>query len=229
MKLISDLLLFLKNPKNLKKGEAKFITDFKNFVIYDLTITFLWAFAVGMLTVTFVDFAMVFKSKKSLGGNFTHAFLIIVFIGPIIEELAFRFSLKVNKLTVAVSLSVQLIFYLHILKFIDVGFYVRIILMVVCSFILYFTISSRLSLFLKKKFNYYLYYNLFAFGFLHALNFSYFEVFHYLFIPILVSVQLLFGLYLSYIRIRRNISYAIGFHIFHNALIFGWGQLMSSY
>ena len=226
MKLVSGLYNFLKNPKDYEKEEAKFLPVFKEFVIYDFIITFSWAFVTTILSLMFDDFALIFKSKKNLDITNSSIFFIGVFIAPIIEELAYRFSLRINRITVSVSLSIQFIIYLHLFRLIDVNFYVRIILMAIFSILMYFSFSKKLSDYLNKKFNTYLYFNLLVFSFLHAANFSYFEVFHYLFIPILISLQFFFGLYLSYVRLRQNFLYVVGFHIIHNAFILSLGLLL---
>ncbi|GGD28376.1 hypothetical protein [Hyunsoonleella pacifica] len=226
MKLVSELSLFLKNPKRIKREKVKLITVLKGFLIFDLTVTFLWALVVGILSVIFDEFAMIFKSKKDLETNVVNAFLLTVFIAPIMEELAFRYSIKINKLTISISLSIQLVIYMHMLNIFEATFYERVLLMIVFAVICYFTVGQKISTLLNKNFNIYLYFNLLMFSFLHAFNFSYYEIFHFLFIPILISLQFFFGLYLSFIRLRHNISFAISFHIIHNAFIFGWGLLI---
>lgn len=226
MKLVSELYLFLKNPKGIKSEKGKLITILKEFLIYDMTITFLWAFIVGILSVIFDEFAMVFKSKKDLGTTVVNAFFVTVFIAPIMEELAFRYSVKINKFTISISMSIQIVIYMHMLNLFDATFYERVLLMIVFAIFCYFTVGQKLNTLLNKNFNIYLYFNLLAFSFLHGFNFSYDEVFHFLFIPILISLQFFFGLYLSFIRLRQNILYAICFHIIHNGFIFSWGQLI---
>jgi hypothetical protein len=217
VKLLRNLYYFIKNPKSYKKEQANFISVLKEFIVYDLFITFSWAFLIGITSFLVDDFALVFRSKKKLNETSDIIFLITVFLAPLIEELAYRLSLKIDKITISVSLSVQFIIYLHLLKLIDAVLYVRIILMIIFSFLFYFTISKKLSEFLNKKFNVYLYFNLLSFTIIHALNFSYFEVYHYLFIPILTSLQFFFGLYLSYVRLKLGFLYVLGFHIIHNS------------
>tara|TARA_R110000868_G_scaffold411612_1_gene705897 strand:- start:297 stop:983 length:687 start_codon:yes stop_codon:yes gene_type:complete len=226
MSLVSELYIFLKNPKELNTKGKKNITLIKEFIVYDLVITILWAFLTAICTLLLDDFDSVFKSKKTIDDNTIYSFLVISIISPILEELAFRFSLRISRLTISVSLAVQLIFYLHLFKFIHVNFNYRIILMIIAAIVFYFTISKRLSVYFKQKINFYIYFNLLVFTLLHVLNFSYFEVHQYLYIPILVSLQFFFGLYLTYVRLKYNFLYVIGFHIFHNSLIVYLGFLM---
>ncbi|KPM33331.1 Hypothetical protein I595_234 [Croceitalea dokdonensis DOKDO 023] len=228
MQLISDLFAFLRDPKNSRKEHRKFPKAFVNFLVFDLAITFLWAFIVGLLTVISDDFRLVFQSKARIESSTTNIFLTTVLLAPLIEELAFRYGLKINKLTVSVSISIQIIIYLNVLNLINVSFFIRYLMILVCSVVLFFTIGEKLSHFLNKKFNSFVYFNIIAFSFLHVSNFSFFEFNHYFFIPVLIWLQIFFGFYLSYVRLGKNIWYVIFFHSLHNGLIFGWGQLMTS-
>lgn len=227
MVLVSDLYRFLKNPKQLKPSEeTNFFSVLKEFFIYDFVITFCWAFLIGICTLLFDDFASVFKSKKTINDTAINIFLVVAIIAPILEEFAYRFSLRINRLTISVGLAVQLIMYLHLLKFIHVSFNYRIILMFITAIVFYFSIGEKLSVYLRQKINLYVYFNLLLFTLLHALNFSYFEIYHYLYIPLLISLQFFFGLYLSYVRIKHNFLYVVIFHIIHNAFIIGVGLLI---
>ena len=226
MSLASELYIFLKNPKELNTKGKNSITVIKEFLIYDLIITLSWAFLIALCTLLIDDFESVFKSKKTIDDDTIFNFLVISLIAPVLEELAFRFSLRINRLTISISLAVQLIFYLNLLKFIHVNFNFRIILMIIAAIVFYFSISKKLSIYLTLKINFYIYLNLLVFTLIHAFNFSYFEVHQYLYIPILVSLQFFFGLYLSYVRLKHNFLYVVGFHIFHNSLIVYLGFLM---
>lgn len=227
MKLIKNLYTFILNPKSVKEEDVKFLAIVKEFLIYDFIITFSWAFLITLLTMFFEDFALVFKSKKTINETVINILIISVIIAPLVEEFAYRFSLKINRLSISISLSVQLIIYLHLFNLINITLYYRLLLMLITSTIFYFLISKKLSIYLNRKFTIYLYFNLLIFCLLHALNFQYLEIYHYLFIPVLISLQFFFGLYLSYARLKYNFLYVIGFHITHNAFLLGLSSLVS--
>ena len=141
-------------------------------------------------------------------------------VAPILEELAFRLGLKINKLNIAITIGIQLIIFLKIFQVINYSLLLRFISMLICSVILYFIINRNILSFFKSKQNIFIYYNIIVFGLLHAFNYSYQEFSHYLFIPFLVSVQLILGVYLSFVRIKYGFILCLLMHISHNSILF---------
>ncbi|WP_157607928.1 hypothetical protein [Seonamhaeicola sp. S2-3] len=209
----------MKNPKLIEKAKTPFFKTFKEFMFFDIVITLGWAFLVTILILSFEQFEEVFKTKKAINTSVANKLFITALVAPLIEETAYRLSLKINRLNISISIGTQIILYLFIFRVINFPLHLRIILMGGVSLIIYLVINKTSVLYLKKKKRFFIYYNIIAFSLLHAFNFSFTSVLQYSFIPFLVSLQFCFGLYLSYARLSYGFKNVLLFHVFHNLMI----------
>jgi len=222
MKLIVELWHFLKSP-NLKSKRAnknELFIAFKQFIVFDIVVSFTWGILVTLLFILFDDMKEVIKSKGNFNAS-TPFMKILLFsvLAPLLEELAFRLGLKVTKTNISIGLGIQAIIILQLCGFIDNPLYIRLIWMGIASLILYLLLNAEHISFFKKNYNYFVYYNIFLFSIIHISNYTYTSYTHYFFIPFLVSLHIVFGTYQSYARIKYGFPFALFIHGFHNFAI----------
>lgn len=155
------------------------------------------------------------------------AFLISSIIAPIVEEFAYRYWLKFSRLSLSVSLSV---FAYFILNSVIKSSYYRIddtlifeLLLAFGVFVSAFTLVSIQAI--QNKLNnlwqnhqaILLYLSILIFGLVHASNFP-LEGIQYIYIPIIVLVQLAMGTVLAYARVKYGMLLPILIHIVHNSI-----------
>lgn len=224
--IINKILLFLKNPNETNKDYSvnykKIIIEF---LVFDLCLCFLYGLLNSILFLIFDDYKEVFNNKNISQNPNLNRWVIVIIIAPLIEELAFRIGLKINRKYLATSLGIQFVIFLTVIDIIILPFTFRIILMLVTSLFFYILLTRRFLSVFRKNQNLFIYYNILAFGFLHSLNFNYTEFSHYIFIPFLISIQLFLGLYLSYSRFKYGFYSSLIFHITHNLFFFLLGAL----
>lgn len=147
--------------------------------------------------------------------------LIIAFIAPVIEEIAFRLSLRFSVVNVTLSLGVLSFFITNKIphKAFD-SMWLRSGIVLVTLLIFFFIIrffSEKLALFWKTHFRYILYFFCITFAFIHIFNFPLsFRTF--LLMPLLTFPQLLGAFVFSFVRIKYGFFIGVFFHIFNNLL-----------
>lgn len=222
MKLIIELWHFFKSP-NLKSKKAtknELFIAFKQFLVFDFVVSITWGILIAILFIVFDDMKEIIKSKENFNAS-TPFIKILLFsvLAPLLEELAFRLGLKLTKTNISISLGVQAIIILQLCGVISNPIYIRLIWMGIASLILYLLLKTKHISFLKKNYNYFVYYNIFLFSIMHISNYTYTSYTHYLFIPFLVSMHIVFGTYQSYARIKYGFYFALFVHGFHNFVI----------
>jgi len=168
----------------------------------------------------------IIKSKENLNAS-TPFIKILLFsvLAPLLEELAFRLGLKLTKTNISIGLGVQAIIILQLCGVINNPIYIRLIWMGIASLILYLLLKTKHISLLKKKYAFFLYYNILLFSIFHISNYTYASYTHYFFIPFLVSLHIVFGTYLSYARMKYGFSFALFIHGFHNFVVITLGLL----
>lgn len=167
------------------------------------------------------------KSNEKLATLYQrNYFMVIVILGPILEELIFRLHLSLTKTSISVSIS--LLSYVLMggsiitLNLTDTQFYIRIILtafifLLLNRFILRESITDALK---KKYFSIYFFLSAIMFALFHITNLS--EI-KYLYLPIYlmyVLPQFLMALSLGYVRMRIGLVGAIVLHMVFNSFYF---------
>tara|TARA_R110001583_G_scaffold174374_2_gene328796 strand:- start:1081 stop:1779 length:699 start_codon:yes stop_codon:yes gene_type:complete len=227
MKLIVVLYNYLKTPNlKLKKVSRKeLFIGFKEFIVFDLALAFIWGLIITLLTFLFDDLRGVMKSTITTNHSFFLKILKFSIIIPLIEELSFRLGLKITKINISISLGIQIIIILQLLNIIESPLYARIIWMVTAISALYLLLKKKHISFFKKNYNFFVYYNILFFGILHICNYHFTSYTQYFFIPILISLHVIFGSYMSYSRMKYGFAFTLFIHGFHNFVIILLGFL----
>ena len=153
--------------------------------------------------------------------------IILVLISPLIEEIAFRLSLKFKPLYF--SSSVTILSYYLVNKIIynisnfdyQTDFLTRITISFVLGLIAYIIShknKTHFELFWNKHFGLIFYSLALVFGFVHILNYV-LSLKVALLSPILVLPQLSSALIYSFIRIKYGFIYSLATHIINNSLV----------
>jgi hypothetical protein len=166
--------------------------------------------------------------------------VLALFWGPISEELTFRLGLRYSPLNFSFFLSFVFLFILEIiyaqipslevyanalvsafgpLKMLS-GVFLFIILtgLVLYLFIRRSKISIKIQHFYENNFIRIFYSFSLLFAFIHFYNYANYDDL-WLALPFLIAPQFFIGLLLAYVRMNYGFSWALFFHIFHNALI----------
>ena len=143
---------------------------------------------------------------------------LIIFIGPVIEEIAFRLGISFNKKDLVISLPVLCFILLSAALG---GYSSQVVLKCIislCLFIFLIALPQDFSVRYASKFGKQTVVGLvFLFGFLHLFNFDisvrYLPVYIFL-----CSPQIVMGITFSYLRLNAGFIYAIGAHIIVNCI-----------
>jgi hypothetical protein len=211
---------FLGDPADTLETERKSLFyGFKPFLLFDLRLLLIYGLLISLMSFLFEDFEHLFKSRLDLKYSHFHKLLLSTLVAPLIEEMAFRLGLKINKINIALMLGFQLIFFLILIDIITYSILYKVLFMLVVSSVSYFLISDAFLNFLKRHFNYFVYYNILMFGLAHAFNYTYDSFLDLCFVPVLIIFQLVLGAYLCYVRVRYGFFNGLVFHAFHNLIL----------
>lgn len=221
-----ELIFFLKNPKQMEEGKKLDLKRiFFQFFIFDLILSFSYGVLNSVLFMVSNDYKEIFSSKITATNPFISRWAIVILLAPILEELAFRLGLKINRKNLSISIALQIIIYLTVLDIINLPLHYRLLLMIFSFSFIYLILNKSILHFFIKNNNTFIYLSILCFGLLHALNFNYGEIQHLLFIPFLISIHLFLGVYLSYVRLKFGFALALIFHVLHNGFFFSLGLL----
>ncbi|GEM_PF-2640084 len=231
MQLISSIYKFVLQPEKTIKFSNKITfkvisKEFWRFVVFDILSIIVWAVFVTIFYILFDDFKILFDSKVNSNNSLGWKLIFFACIAPIIEEVSFRLALNPSKFNLSISLAVQTVLYLHLLYLIDVNFYIRLLIMLVLGLFLNIYMPQKIENFINKNLRLFIYYNIIFFGLIHTSNFDFTSVSQIYFIPFLILIQLLLGIYFSYIRLKYNFLIVLGLHIFHNFIFISLGAII---
>ncbi|WP_299363052.1 hypothetical protein [Winogradskyella sp.] len=172
---VQELYLFLNNPKKIEPNKKiKFKNLFIQFLIFDFCACVAYGLLNSILFQISDDYKQVFNNRNIVTNPFVSRWAIVILIAPILEELAYRLGLKINRRNVSISIGIQLIIFLTILGVISLPLHFKILLMVMASVTSYMILNEKMLLFFAQNKNTFVYYNIICFGLLHAFNFNYF-------------------------------------------------------
>jgi membrane protease YdiL (CAAX protease family) len=70
----------------------------------------------------------------------------------------------------------------------------------------------------NKRFRFFVYFSILFFGFVHSFNFENNSIFFYCVLPIIVSTQIIGGVFITIIRVKFNLTSSIIYHMIWNSL-----------
>jgi len=145
--------------------------------------------------------------------------ILVVIIGPVMEEVIFRLSLIFEPDQIALSISTLIALIVHKLS---IGVVSLVSFFVIYAIIFRFALIHK-TVFLKfwnKNFKYIFYFLSLTFGLVHISNYKFIEVSQYLIAPILILPQLAIGFVLSFTRLyyKRGFLICIIFHVLMNMM-----------
>ena len=186
-----------------------------SFILFDLILILANGVLFGFVLLIYDDFHSLVKSNSTIT---TSVFLTlkIMLLAPLIEELGFRLSLIVSRFTVSISLGIQIGIISQIVFNLDYHILIRFFLMFLFAGIVYLILNKQIISLIKKYHRQYIYYNILFFGFLHITNYELSTTIHYFLIPILVFQNVVFGAYISFLRMTYGFKIAVLMHLFHN-------------
>lgn len=215
-KVYKDFFQFILNPnKVLNTGKILRFFLLEYIILYITNI---------ILRVLIFLFAMGFYDIPQTSSDLPSvSFFLAVILGPLMEELGFRLSLKFSKLNLSIS-SVVLLYY-FITKFIfklsifdfESFILLRVLIPLSIGVLMYFLASiykTKLSSFFSEKLQIIVFVSSFLFGLIHFDNInSIFPIYLYL---LFLFPYFLSGLIYSYFRIKYSFSYNTSAHILTN-------------
>ncbi len=156
-------------------------------------------------------------------GNAVNTILFVVILGPILEELIFRASLRISRLYFSICSSVSLIAFL---KLFFLGSYSNLIYLffIPASLLLFFIFSykkrlfSSIERFWHKNFEVLFYTSSVLFGMMHLLNYEDIHWWMIIISPLLTLPYIIMGLFLGFIRMNYGFFYAVVFHVVINTI-----------
>lgn len=147
-----------------------------------------------------------------------------IVILPILEEIAFRSVLRLNKMYVFFSSAVLSYYFLNVFLFevdntnIDNNFILRIILSLLMGggiMYIYIIKQEKISNFWQLNFNYIFYFFALLFAIVHINNYKSENILLLIFV---VIPQFIGALFLGYIRVKMGLFYSILYHLLYNAI-----------
>lgn len=228
--LFGEVVGFIRQPK-IEKALNK-TTRMK---IYDTL--GLYVLKMVCLIPLILFFAIVYDPKNVLDARMAERFSPLMFfmvggfILPLVEEVAFRLSLKFKPVYFALSASVFLYYILSKLVFqtkisaVDESFVLRMVISVSSGIVLYsvtnhHSIRDALFRFWEKHFRSIFYLSCIVFAWVHVTKYE-LNALNVLLLPILTLPQLMSAVINGYTRVTFGFQYPLLFHISNNLLGIG--------
>ena len=230
---LSELLHFLLSPKYAAFERKSTHIPSTTFKIYLLLILFTGLIGVLCTSILPSSFSLpvdtTFEIPDRYKENLWGFFLLVAFIGPLVEEILFRLSLVFDPLNIALSGSTMLYLVFRIFSNRLISL-VSFFLLLIILFRIAVMYKSEITSFWDKNFKYIFYFLALSFGLLHISNYRYSENTQYLIAPILVLPQIAMGLVLSFTRVYYKKGFLIGIftHILTNLITISIFLLHSS-
>ncbi len=236
IQLFAEILSFIKNPK-VERDLNKPV----RLKIYD-TIG-LYVLKMVCLIPVVLFFAVVYDPENvvesKMADRFTPVMFLVVggFVLPLIEEVAFRLSLRFRPIYLALSLSVFLYYILTKFVFftkisaIDDSFFLRILIaggFGVFIFLMsnYKAVKLILEAFWIDYFRPIYYLSCIVFAWIHINKYE-IEFLNILLLPILTLPQLMSGIINGYTRVVFGFQYPLLFHMANNVVGIGLSVLLT--
>jgi membrane protease YdiL (CAAX protease family) len=209
-----DFYTFLKNPvwfpQNMKPDPGHFL---KLFIFYLIALI-----PLALLASTIISYFGIVH--KQIEMSFVRKLFLVCLIAPIYEEVFFRSLLKFTRLNIILFITnlTFFIIYTIVTKKPNYLIFASMCLIVIIVVIISFS-AKKISKFISENIKYFFYLTSFAFGMLHAVNFTGSLWALIAFSVALGGPQIIAGLILGYIRIKYGLIYCILFHMFVNSTV----------
>jgi membrane protease YdiL (CAAX protease family) len=209
------IFTFLKKPAYIRNSNIDWLIFFKSWFL-----VILFTIPVGPL----IEILKKATSIEETEFNYSPfiVFLLMVCLGPVIEELFFRLILKpIYRNCVIFSVLTVLLSFIFMYKkviFLSIPF--SLLTVVNLTFLLNKKLLRKTQIFFLRNFYVFFYLSSLLFGLLHATNFKPFNFKLILIMPVLVSPLIVAGIILGFIRMKFGIAYSILLHMFINLIGF---------
>lgn len=222
------LWTFVKNPIKDLPSVSTIKEKIKVFIPL-IILEFLLAIFSGALIAGFGNSEIASGNKLEIQRFTNHAppwviFIIIVIITPLIEELFFRLSLRLNEKFLHFNITILFtgitLFFLSSVKvnWIRISFLIFGVILLLVYYIKKEKVNKFILIFWDRNFFYVFYFFVFSYGLLHITNFNPRSIMTLL-IPIIILPQLILGLFCGYVRLKLGFSWGCLFHFFHNGIV----------
>jgi len=226
-KEFKQLLLFVRNPMHniphTFTASQKIKGTWKMFVV-----KFVLAIIVGVGVGVFYDAENMTKGSMATRFSLPVLFLITVLILPLLEEVAFRLSLKFKPVFLALTLGV-LAYYLvskavYQTKLSDVyEHFTQRVFIALAVFGICYALSSipkakhHLGLFWTRNYKWIFYFFCLVFAWIHIFNYE-LHLTHLLLMPIITLDKLVSALCYGYTRVTYGFIYSLAIHMLNNSI-----------
>ena len=227
MKVLSDIKKFLITPDDSKysfESSGERIASFIKLFGINLLISFVILSALtGIIRLNLeIDF-------KPINISLFNLWLANLLLIPVLEEIAFRLSLRLTK--IYLSLSVSAITYMvasYSFGIDIIDFNQKLLFRLAVAFIGFITaylllrnkkIFENVNKVWRSNFKLIYYFFLFLFVIRHIDMYE-LNLVTILFLPLLLSPQLISGIFLSFVRMRFGFGYSLIFHVMINLIAF---------
>lgn|SRR5690606_15421446 len=203
-KIISDLLLFVKEPHINTTVTPLSVSNFFTLLLMTFALVIPYALLLNWVGVGQFDNVMeeLLRDQKYL------VVLLAVVLAPILEETIFRYHLNLTPKAIWWGLALSLLMFSQMWG-------IAVLLLLYLTFLLFKVLKGQ-----KPPLHLVVYVSAFFFGIVHLGNYIDFDfVANLYWIPLLVGVQFALGLLLSFIRLHFGLANAMLFHASYNAVL----------
>lgn len=220
---LKELIKFFKYPDINISNNQRIKANIKDMLALLILKVFISLLLAALLMQLF-DAEKIVMNK--LHNEFSPGIILLLggLLAPLIEETAFRLSLKFKP--IYLSISATLLFFYIISKFyfktgyinLDNQFLLRIALSIIVGVMIYLVskrFAKKLNAFWELNFKWIYYVSIILFGFVHITNFE-MNTKNLMLIPILTLPQSVGGIFMGYIRIKYGFVFVCLFHVINN-------------
>lgn len=223
-------LAYFKNPiyqakeNNTLRNSLKVLFSVFLYALLFLFINYLFVSALNFILKSEYKFSFLeLIDKVQFTQSERYNVLYILIVAPILEEIMFRLPLKFNRINLFISLlTFYFFFYLRYAglyaSFLGPQLITTIFFVALCWFVVYYLCKNSFYKTIFTKYFGVLFYLLaITFGLLHITNFIEFVPQNLIFFsPIFAFHQVIMGLFLGYLRVKKGLIWSIALHVCFN-------------
>jgi hypothetical protein len=227
---LNDFFNFLFNPRQETKRDLTAYEKVK-VIFYSFILLLVGAALSIAIKINFEKLQLI-KNYKNLAVPLLNdkgiiIYLKVIFIGPLVEELAFRKLLKISKQNFALSVSFLSFIYLseifgssyELNEVFILKVFVGVFLYVYCAEYLKVDKMILLEIIYSKYYAKVFYFTAISFGYLHLFNFGNISFDLLIASPVLVLMFIIYGIVFGYVRVTLGFYWGLALHIMLNIFI----------